>query len=589
MAYFDFHLHPAFKKFICEFEEEYPSTRLPDTMLGEIDMKHFLIDFLEEHFLHILESQSCIQQLEKADFNVGVAGIAPIEEVFTSRNGIFGRILNDQTLTRPLDQKYFRKIRDWDISYYQLFIKELNIYKRLRDHDKLHLLNRKASLNGISQLKAGTMSFAIGIEGGHSLCRTKIHNPSVLDKMIVTDGSSDAFSDDFVKNPSLSPAKSLEHLQQAAWDEGMDILYLIMTHLSYIHGQHIATHAYGMKLLDHNDVLPAGNGLSELGYDLVKSAYNLKVRATVNGEEQTVPAPVLIDIKHLGLKSRLDFYNYRKEIKAEKLPIIASHMGVTGYSIEEWKGALKKCYVERNNETPVVGIEIDRREAGKWGLINNTFTFNAWSINLMDDDIIEILKSKGLIGLSLDVRILGWQPFLGKGDKDEFLSWEDFRFFFPDEFGRLFKSIPGDAESFVKPTKEERHTLSLCFNILHIIYVGSYLMENADPWKHICIGSDYDGLIDPLIQFRDAETIPELEKLLIKWLPVADEAYCKENSISSLLPRANRKLDLLKLRQSIKDLLYENGKRFMEDWLLDSFGSRGLKIKKPVSGMEVAA
>jgi hypothetical protein len=54
MMYFDFHLHPLFKKFICKFEPEYPSQLLSEDFTGEIDLKNAILDFADEELLHIL-------------------------------------------------------------------------------------------------------------------------------------------------------------------------------------------------------------------------------------------------------------------------------------------------------------------------------------------------------------------------------------------------------------------------------------------------------------------------------------------------------------------------------------------------------
>jgi hypothetical protein len=568
MPYFDFHLHPAFKKFICKFESAYPSQRSAQDLQGEIDMKNPITDFLEEEFLHILESQSCMNQLRSGDFVLGVANIAPIEEMFTARDSFFGKILNSQFFTSPVDQKYFDLIRAREISYYQLLIRELSLYKSLRDAGIIEILSRKTGITP-ADTAVKKISLAIGIEGGHSLCRTRIKRPGVPDTLVVT--KHDALSRDFMNHSVLTPADSLRHLQNALWKEGMDICYLILTHLSYIGEQPLATHAFGMKMIKHDAVYPRGNGITQGGKEVIDAAYTMTVKNDDDGKD--IPAPILIDIKHMGLKSRLDFYAYRREKGYDKYPILASHMGVTGYSIEEWKAALDEARLVQENDIPVAGVTIDRKRAGEWGFLNKTFTYNAWSINMMDEDIEAVLNSGGLIGISLDVRILGWQNILGKGDKEEFLSWEDFRYFFPEKFSKLSKDKKIFEESFFKPTQEERHPLAMCFNILHIVAVGK-MFTNVDPWKSICVGSDFDGLINPLINCRDASKFPTLEKNLLKWLPVAEEAYRKENGGDALLPRTDKdKIDQAALRTIVSDIVVENGKRFMNQWKGGFIGS----------------
>jgi hypothetical protein len=274
----------------------------------------------------------------------------------------------------------------------------------------------------------------------------------------------------------------------------------------------------------------------------------------------------------MSLKSRLDFYQYRKE-KGYTMPIIASHMAVTGYSIAGWKSSIEDAIIKKD-PVPTAEVTINRKKAGSWGLIHQTFTFNPWSINLMDEDIEEVIKSEGLIGVILDVRVLGWQNVLqdtiSKEDKEEYLSVSEFRYLFPD----LYRQMTGEkkkVESFVAPTKEERHPLSLCFNILHIASVG-YLRTNKDPWKYICIGSDFDGLINPVVNCREISDMPVLEENLLRWLPVAEKAYRKENGGPKLLPRDIKgSVDLSKLKQLPRDILFNNGKAFMQKWINGSF------------------
>jgi microsomal dipeptidase-like Zn-dependent dipeptidase len=53
----------------------------------------------------------------------------------------------------------------------------------------------------------------------------------------------------------------------------------------------------------------------------------------------------------------------------------------------------------------------------------------------------------------------------------------------------------------------------LCNNILHIVEVGG-----AKAWKHICIGSDFDGMINPINVCRNAKKYDNLSSALKEWL-----------------------------------------------------------------------
>lgn len=162
----------------------------------------------------------------------------------------------------------------------------------------------------------------------------------------------------------------------------------------------------------------------------------------------------------------------------------------------------------------------------------------------MDEDITEILNSNGLIGISLDVRILGFQSEFGiqLTSDNEYLSTADFQTHFPQITVQNLptnnlESMISENESWLIPTKEDRHPLAFCFNIIHIIQVALLRTEIGEPWKHICIGSDFDGLIEPLKVSPQVTSLDELEANLIKWLAVAEEAYVKENGGKCVLSK----------------------------------------------------
>lgn len=535
MSVFDLHFHPVFKQAITRFEEVYPSQRTAGELSEYMDLTHWLPDRINEWFLHILESQCCIRQLQAAGNVVGVAAIAPIERFFTHREGLFGKLLNGD-FTDPFDKTCMDRIRAGEIGYYQLFLKELGLYRILRDAKVVNFITRtdKAGLH-----KEEGIHLALGLEGGHALARTKIGKPGVPDVLAAAADNVDPLWQDLKDHPIVHPAEALGRLQQALWDDGLDLCYLTLTHLSHISEQYLATHAYGMKMIEAAEAFPQGHGLSSLGKEVVEKAYTLTVKVKDDkGKLKEHPATVMIDIKHMGLRARLDLYAFRKSARfngVELPPIIATHMGVTGYSVQAWTNALVGNTARLERKHDCVGFTLDRQIAGRWGFVNASFSFNAWSVNLMDEDIIEVLASKGIIGVSLDVRILGWQDAVSKGDVEEFMSREDFRSFFPQQYARIGGGPAGAEESWVKPTKEERHPLALCFNVLHIASVGK-VNGFADVWDRICIGSDMDGLIDPVKICRDASNFADLRNNLMRWLPVAEEAYRKEMGGPALLP-----------------------------------------------------
>jgi microsomal dipeptidase-like Zn-dependent dipeptidase len=560
MSYFDLHLHPAFKAFLCHFDAAYPTARPAADLTGPLRLEHPVTRWLDATILPILGSQACPDQLGQGGARLGVAAIAPMELAFVDRRGFFGNLLHSAPLTRPLDVTYATRIWHGELSYYQLFLRELSVYRALRAAGIVHLLNRRQPPDW-DALAGDTLYLALGLEGGHGLCRTKINRPAEPDTTLPV-RQPDALTEDFARYPALNPAEGLRHLQAALWQEGLDLFYLTLTHLTHVTGQHLATHAYGAKMTQSDSIYPRGAGLTYLGRQVVDAACTL----TVSGDDGEVPAPVLIDVKHLSLRARQELYAYRRARRYAQ-PLLATHVGVTGYGLAEWRAALEEAHLVRLGAgEKVVRMQTRRQVAGAWGLVNRTLTFNAWTINLLDEDIREILLSGGLIGLCLDVRILGWQPALNRGDRAEYLSTEEFRHWFPDRYARLPGATEEAPESFAVPTADEQHPLALCFNLLHILSVGQ-LMTDADPWAQVCIGSDFDGLIQPLVQSPDASQLAAVEAALLRWLPTAETAYRAQNGGPALLPRTPAgDTDPAALRQCVRGVMYDNGRNFLRRW-----------------------
>ena len=127
------------------------------------------------------------------------------------------------------------------------------------------------------------------------------------------------------------------------------------------------------------------------------------------------------------------------------------------------------------------------------------------------------------------------------------------------------------------------HPLSLCFNIVHILAViklKSELEKEEDFKNYICIGSDFDGFIEPLKVCGGSQQMKELEANLLKWLPVAAKRYLEENGgADDLFDFTKKKQELEKV---VKAILYENGRRFLKDrgYLSDDdTGSKALQEK----------
>ena len=587
--YFDLHLHPLFKNFLSKYETlvPLPQKKLED-LTKPVRMSNALTSIVDELFIHILKSQSSINQCTKGNVHYAVAAIVNLEYGFADSRGFFGNILKSK-FSNPLDKTFFEKVRQGEVSYYRLMLMEINLYKQLRDFkdSPIHILSR----NSPKKVTENTLNIILSLEGSHNFSKLMIGNPLKIDTVpdrfidvkktiklstvadnlwreLISDPENGA---EFSEKKSQNPAVNFERFYKNLAREKMDLLYLTLTHLTHISEQFLATHAFGMKMLKHPSFYPYGNGITPLGFEVIEKCYSMT-------NDKNEYRPIILDMKHLGLKSRQDFYAFRKSlIKNEKkyaaIPIIASHIGVTGYTCNEWKNALKRntCAVYNYEGTRAVSVEMEKKNCGKWGsFVNNDFTFNPWSINLMDEDIMEILNTNGILGMSLDVRILGFQSEYGiqLNSENEFLSTADFQTHFPQITVKnlpvnTMESMISENESWLIPTKEDRHPLAFCFNIIHIIQVGLLKTDVDEPWKQICLGSDFDGLIEPLKVAPDITSLEELEANMIKWLPVAEKAYVAENGGRRVLSE----LGTPQLKSIVRGIMYDNGKNFINRWL----------------------
>jgi len=217
--------------------------------------------------------------------------------------------------------------------------------------------------------------------------------------------------------------------------------------------------------------------ITPLGYNLIDLLYTPDAD---NGKR------ILIDIKHMAKETRKEFYAYRKT-NYPNTPIICSHTGVTEYFAEP--------------------------------------------INMDKDDIKEIFESRGIIGIELDQRVLGFNSKAG----NRFFRW----------VGNIFRS-----------NKKTDYIWAEYF-WLNIVYVAEqcYKIDNSrDPWEIISLGSDLDGVINPLNKFRTAADFQNLAEALL--------LYVKEywDSGKSLIPRNHLNKDA---HDVVYQIMYSNAKNFI--------------------------
>jgi microsomal dipeptidase-like Zn-dependent dipeptidase len=159
------------------------------------------------------------------------------------------------------------------------------------------------------------------------------------------------------------------------------------------------------------------------------------------------------DLKHMSLQSRKEYYLHLDEYcREEKIPILISHGAVTGTS---WKNA----------ETE-----------------DNNSIFSDSDINFYDEELIKIAKSNGLFAIQMDSRRLAKKSRIKKLHSE--------------------KNIPFASAEII-------------WN--HIKHIATVL-DNHDlnAWNITCIGSDFDGSIEPLPGIYSAADFPSLARNLME-------------------------------------------------------------------------
>ena len=199
----------------------------------------------------------------------------------------------------------------------------------------------------------------------------------------------------------------------------------------------------GKILLNQSSNMNAG--FQENGKRIVRELLSLTKNLERNPE---FGYRILIDVKHMSAQSRKDYYEeiiIPCLINGDRIPVIASHCGYSG--LETLQEHIDNYDSEKDDYT-------DKKMK----------KFNAWNINICDEDIIIILKTGGIFGLSFDQRILG----ITKNDKGK-----------------------------------HRNGIQLIWENIEGIVKGVYSNVNLSEdqklriWKSMTIGTDFEGLIDP--------------------------------------------------------------------------------------------
>ena len=329
------------------------------------------------------------------------------------------------------------------------------------------------------------------------------------------------------------------------FNEFTDANTVVSINICHMQQNQFCNHAYGIQLFNPALFYPTGQGITNWGNEVINLMVSKKI---------------LVDIKHMSLKARLDLYRMFKLSDPEPKyiqPLICTHAGTTGLPIIDRVKYIETVPADKGSVYELVHLKPKSR-------FYDDVYHNASSINLYDEDIENIFLSEGIIGLSFDQRILGFGDDSGlpqvKVPHDfEYISHQEATFFFGPTPGNL-NVWPNDdnvwsSEDLFDLSQNQDlypdvHCKFLINNILHILWVAN---KNAriglkKAAKQICIGTDFDGLINAIDCCKTADGLQQLKIEMRQEL----EKGLNKNGFQAL------NVDAL-----LDDIFYNNGKNFM--------------------------
>jgi microsomal dipeptidase-like Zn-dependent dipeptidase len=209
---------------------------------------------------------------------------------------------------------------------------------------------------------------------------------------------------------------------------------------------------------------------------------------------------ILIDVKHFSPNARRAYFDM---VRGRGIPVIASHTAVNG------RPSLSDYQKEKT-----------------------THPFNPANINLFDDEIAEICNSDGIIGIMLDEK-------------------------------RLYDGITQASLTAMMETDPEEYRKMCCDVLIHqMVHIAH--VTNGKGFSHICLGSDFDGGINPLGPYFGFKDLPALRDDLVKRI---------NSGLHHIKNRYREEKNLLKSNPEkyIDDLMFGNADRFLSQYFTDEY------------------
>ncbi|WP_109698656.1 hypothetical protein [Chitinophaga deserti] len=525
MQYFDFHTHPILKQLFSE-------TGSVTDMLGRNEVKVLQTQCTD--IPNIIQSQIHPSQLAQYPEGVLLGIVLYSMESFLAAEVIplrqHLRTGSQHKLSEPLLKKIV--LNDYKAFTDFLVNRTLKAYQ-----DNSNIFNVITSDTFANGLPTDKINIFFVVEGCHSFVDSvnRTGDGKVFPVTEIIDNLDTLLARDI---PIL--AVNLTHMQQSS----------------------LCNHAFGIQLTNPAPFFPTGNGMQPDGYDIAQALFDRGIHP---------------DLKHMSYKSRRDLMEAVDgdgDITLHApMPLLCTHAGFTGIPFEAWPEYMSLARAEG----PVVRVEMAKSFAADSVPSQDCApTFNMTTINLFDEEIAWIVAHGGMIGLSMDRRILGYvDPF--DADVDGRLDGDfvvDTDFISQAEWDALNIDL-GKYQQKVNPmacltvqklhanwgdqSKQERWYYDHIF--LHLKHYLQTCLRAGIPLstsiQHITIGSDFDGLINPFITMPGVKDMERLKR----YIRTDFRGY-----LSQLEDASDWYRDL-DVKQFADNLFFENGYRFVKNFM----------------------
>lgn len=515
MPFFDFHCHPGLKPAFSD-----PITAISPWLFIDAKLQIFknIKISINPLFNEVLNSQSSLGQLLKG--NVKLAGIALHAPEANMAKGLLEKKLVNKGAIPLINKARLELVADGN-HYFQFLQEDL---ARITDPP--------------TPVEFQGASFKI-LRSHHDF---RDDDPNIIFGFLVIEGLHSFFGDQTAIDMKAVFMKNFESFT--------DDNTVLAINICHIQQNPFCNHAYGIQFINSRLFFPTGKGITSWGKEVIT---------------RMVEKNILPDVKHMSLLARWDLYTmFRDPADGSKYvaPILCTHAGLTGQSVND-----RVKYLLRSPEDVGVVYEVVHMKP-KSPYIDGVY-FNCSSINLYNEDIEAILLSGGMIGISFDQRILGF------ADENilrnvtiphdvEYISEEEATFFlgpnppalprFTDD-EKIWRSE--DFENLDPAFNVLLHPLFFLNQVIHILCVAqkNQLIGVQKAMQQICLGSDYDGLINAIDNCKQVTHLQEFKNKCIEILP----------GILSKTPLALENINVGELADNI---FYNNGKNFIINRLI---------------------